>query len=62
MTKDENEDDDVSMWNVDLKCINCEWTGIMKHTRINAKPEDKTISVSCPRCYATDNFEVISEE
>lgn len=61
MTKDENEDDDVSMWDVDLKCLECGWTGIKRNTQINGTANDKTISMACPRCYAKDNFEIISE-
>lgn len=60
MTNQENEDDDVSMWDNELRCLECGWTGTRKNTRINGT--SNSISMACPRCYAKDNFEVISEE
>lgn len=60
MTRDEN-DDDVSLWDVDLKCRECGWTGISKNTDF-ATNEDRTMLMVCPRCKTVDNFEVQNEE
>jgi len=59
MTRDEN-DDDVSLWDVDLKCRECGWTGVSKNTDLAIS--EGTMLMACPRCKTVDNFEVQNEE
>jgi len=56
MTKDENSDD-VSLWDVNLVCKECGWTGISKNTEAHIRDNDKQVLMVCPRCKAIDNFE-----
>jgi len=53
MTRDE----DVSMWDINLVCKECGWTGISKNTEVQVDNPDKNILLVCPRCKAVDNFE-----
>lgn len=59
MTKDE---DDVSLWDVDLICNACGWEGISKNAEILIKKDDKQVLLVCPRCREVDNFEKPNEE
>ncbi|GEM_PF-5036201 len=59
MTKDE---DDVSLWDVDLKCKACGWTGISKNTEFTTRKNSPKILMVCPRCRTVDYFEVINEK
>ena len=59
MTKD--NEDDISLWDVDLECRECGWTGISKNTEFSSD-EDRNVLMVCPRCKTVDNFEKINEE
>lgn len=61
MTRDDNEDD-ISLWDVDLKCRECGWEGISKNTKLATKKGIAQIFMGCPRCQTVDNFEVQNEE
>ncbi len=58
MTKDK---DDISMWDIDLKCRDCGWTGISKNTEFATNSNNKVLMI-CPRCKAVNNFEVMNEK
>lgn len=60
MTREEN-DDDISLWDKNLECRECGWTGISKNTEFATDKDNKVLMV-CPRCRTVDNFEVIDEE
>lgn len=55
-------DEDVSLWDVDLICRACGWEGISKNAEIFIKKEDKQVLLVCPRCREVDNFEKPNEE
>ncbi len=55
-------DDDVSLWDVDLICRACGWEGISKNAEISINKEDKQVLLVCPRCREVDNFEKPNEE
>jgi len=61
MTNQEN-DGDVSLWDIDLRCKACEWTGVSKNTEFTTRKNSKDILMVCPRCKTIDYFEVINEK
>lgn len=61
MTGDENSDD-VTLWDIDLKCRACKWEGISKDTDTHFRESIKKVLMVCPRCKTIDYFEVINEK
>lgn len=55
-------DDDVSLWDVDLICRACGWEGISKNAEISITKDENKVLLVCPRCREVDNFERPNEE